>query len=76
MDTPSGPSPIADLGHSRLDLSRTFFTHRLYMERDGPGQQSLFNVLASYARVNPVVGYCQVPKREKKGRRKKKKRKK
>ena len=29
------------------------------MDRDGPGQQMLFNILAVYARVNPKVGYCQ-----------------
>lgn len=43
----------------RLDLGRTFYTHRLFMERDGAGQRMLFNILAVYARVNPRVGYCQ-----------------
>ena len=39
-----------------LDLDRTFFTHTMFATKDGPGQQSLFNVLAAYARYNPVIG--------------------
>ena len=43
-----------------LDLDRTFYTHRDFAEKDGEGQQKLFNVLAVYAgKVNPEVGYCQ-----------------
>eukprot|EP00040_Diaphanoeca_grandis_P043805 m.10316 g.10316 ORF g.10316 m.10316 type:complete len:638 (-) comp8245_c0_seq1:227-2140(-) len=43
----------------QLDLDRTFYNHSLLMIKDGPGQQSLFNMLAVYARVNRAVGYCQ-----------------
>jgi hypothetical protein len=42
-----------------LDLDRTFYDHKNLMEKDGPGQQVLRNVLTVYARVNPKVGYCQ-----------------
>jgi hypothetical protein len=33
-----------------LDLDRTFYTHRMFVEKNGPGQRALFNVLAVYAR--------------------------
>ena len=42
-----------------LDLDRTFYTHKMFMEKGGEGQQALFNILAVYARLNPSVGYCQ-----------------
>lgn len=42
-----------------LDLHRTFYTHRMFRERGGEGQQALYRVLSVYARYNPSVGYCQ-----------------
>ncbi len=39
-----------------LDLDRTFYTHRMFIAKDGEGQQALFNVLAAYARFNPAIG--------------------
>jgi hypothetical protein len=43
----------------RLDLDRTFASHRLFRERDGAGQTHLSNVLTAYAHHNPSIGYCQ-----------------
>ena len=43
----------------RLDLDRTFYTHMMFMHKDGQGQQELFRILAVYASCNPAVGYCQ-----------------
>ncbi|EGD72297.1 hypothetical protein PTSG_00316 [Salpingoeca rosetta] len=43
----------------RLDLDRTFYTHVMFMECDGEGQQELFRVLAVYAAYNKETGYCQ-----------------
>ena len=43
----------------RLDVDRTFYTHQMFMERGGEGQQKLFRILTLYARVNPRTGYCQ-----------------
>ncbi|KXZ51534.1 hypothetical protein GPECTOR_12g497 [Gonium pectorale] len=41
------------------DLNRTFPTHIFFMDRQGPGQRALFNVLTAYARYDPGVGYVQ-----------------
>lgn len=43
----------------RLDLDRTFATHKLFRERGGEGQIHLSNVLTAYAHHNPAIGYCQ-----------------
>eukprot|EP01122_Echinamoeba_exundans_P008815 TRINITY_DN299_c0_g1_i1.p1 TRINITY_DN299_c0_g1~~TRINITY_DN299_c0_g1_i1.p1 ORF type:complete len:765 (-),score=124.27 TRINITY_DN299_c0_g1_i1:643-2937(-) len=43
----------------RLDLDRTFATHRLFRDRGGVGQTHLSNVLTAYAHHNPAIGYCQ-----------------
>lgn len=43
----------------RLDLDRTFATHKIFRERGGAGQQHLSNVLTAYAHHNPAIGYCQ-----------------
>ncbi|CAM0139986.1 GTPase-activating protein [Umbelopsis sp. WA50703] len=40
------------------DLSRTFPKHE-YFEKDGPGQQALFNVAKAYSLYDTEVGYCQ-----------------
>ena len=44
----------------RRDLSRTFPEHSFFKERDGVGQESLFNVLKAYSVHDKEVGYCQV----------------
>ena len=53
-----------------LDLDRTFYTHRDLMDKGGPGQQRLFNILAVYAaKVNPKVPTAKrIQHRSKKGR--------
>ena len=43
----------------RRDLSRTFPEHSFFKERDGVGQESLFNVLKAYSVHDKEVGYCQ-----------------
>ncbi|CAO3691715.1 unnamed protein product [Umbelopsis ramanniana] len=40
------------------DLPRTFPKHD-YFEKDGPGQQALFNVVKAYSLYDTDVGYCQ-----------------
>ena len=50
---------IKAVNQIRLDLDRTFYTHKLFMDKEGEGQQKLFRILALYARVNPHTGYCQ-----------------
>lgn len=49
---------VEAMAQIELDLDRTFFTHTMFACKDGPGQQSLFNVLAAYARFNPEIGYA------------------
>ena len=41
------------------DLPRTYPTHPHFREPNGPGQQSLFNILKSYSIHDPEIGYCQ-----------------
>ncbi|KAI9495066.1 rab-GTPase-TBC domain-containing protein [Zychaea mexicana] len=41
------------------DLARTFPTHDFFKERDGEGQESLFNVTKAYSIFDQQVGYCQ-----------------
>ena len=43
----------------RRDLNRTFPEHSFFKERDGVGQESLFNVLKAYSVHDKEVGYCQ-----------------
>ena len=45
-----------------LNTDRTYPTHKLYLNRVGEGREgraSLFRVLATYARYNRSVEYCQ-----------------
>jgi hypothetical protein len=43
-----------------LDLDRTFYTHKDFMEKGGVGQTKLYHILAVYAgTINRDVGYCQ-----------------
>ena len=47
-----GQYPTAKaLKQIELDLDRTFYDHKNLIEKDGPGQQVLRNVLTVYARV-------------------------
>ncbi|KAJ3065507.1 GTPase-activating protein [Podochytrium sp. JEL0797] len=41
------------------DLARTFPSHPHFKDPNGPGQESLFNVLKAYSLYDPEVGYCQ-----------------
>ncbi|KAJ3082736.1 GTPase-activating protein [Rhizoclosmatium hyalinum] len=41
------------------DLARTFPNHDHFRDANGPGQESLFNVLKAYSVYDPEVGYCQ-----------------
>lgn len=41
------------------DIPRTYANHVLFMNEDSAARQALFNVLVTYADVDPSVGYCQ-----------------
>lgn len=41
------------------DINRTFPKHKLYTDKQGLGQQQLWNVLRAYSVFNAEVGYCQ-----------------
>ncbi|ORZ17228.1 rab-GTPase-TBC domain-domain-containing protein [Absidia repens] len=41
------------------DLARTFPTHTFFRQREGGGQEMLFNVIKAYSLYDPQVGYCQ-----------------
>mmetsp|Transcript_28765 Transcript_28765/g.52419 ORF Transcript_28765/g.52419 Transcript_28765/m.52419 type:complete len:356 (+) Transcript_28765:71-1138(+) len=41
------------------DIHRTFPKHVLYREKQGLGQEQLYNVLRAYSVFNAEVGYCQ-----------------
>ncbi|KAI8149121.1 rab-GTPase-TBC domain-containing protein [Fennellomyces sp. T-0311] len=41
------------------DLARTFPTHDFFKEKDGEGQEALFNVTKAYSLFDQQVGYCQ-----------------
>lgn len=43
----------------RKDIHRQFPNHELFREADGPGQQSLFNVLKCFSIVRKEISYCQ-----------------
>lgn len=42
-----------------VDLSRTFPNHVMFLDSEGSGQMSLYNVLKAYASYDHDVGYCQ-----------------
>lgn len=42
-----------------LDIQRTFPTHPLFKEFQGPGQRALKNVLLSFSIFHSKIGYCQ-----------------
>jgi len=41
------------------DIARTYPRHLLFIDPEGKGREVLFNILVSYSRFNPTVGYCQ-----------------
>ncbi|XP_050312138.1 ecotropic viral integration site 5 ortholog isoform X3 [Anthonomus grandis grandis] len=43
----------------RRDIARTYPEHDFFKEKDGPGQESLFNVIKAYSLHDREVGYCQ-----------------
>ncbi|ESP00273.1 hypothetical protein LOTGIDRAFT_141007 [Lottia gigantea] len=43
----------------RRDIARTFPDHEFFKEKDGLGQESLFNVMKAYSLHDREVGYCQ-----------------
>eukprot|EP00051_Salpingoeca_urceolata_P031265 m.10993 g.10993 ORF g.10993 m.10993 type:complete len:586 (+) comp3904_c0_seq1:273-2030(+) len=52
----------ADSPHEKLirrDIARTFPSHELFAEREGLGQEVLYNVIKAYSVYDPEVGYCQ-----------------
>lgn len=43
----------------RRDIDRTYPEHNLFKEKDGLGQESLFNVMKAFSLHDREVGYCQ-----------------
>ncbi|RKP10230.1 rab-GTPase-TBC domain-containing protein [Thamnocephalis sphaerospora] len=43
----------------RLDLPRTFPNHEYFRDKDGAGQNALYNVVRAYSLFDQEVGYCQ-----------------
>ncbi|XP_071948154.1 EVI5-like protein isoform X4 [Antedon mediterranea] len=43
----------------RRDIARTYPEHAFFKEKDGPGQETLFNVMKAYSLHDREVGYCQ-----------------
>lgn len=43
----------------RRDIARTYPEHEFFKEKDGHGQESLFNVIKAYSLHDREVGYCQ-----------------
>lgn len=43
----------------RRDIARTYPEHDFFKEKDGLGQESLFNVMKAYSLFDREVGYCQ-----------------
>lgn len=43
----------------RKDIHRQFPNHELFREANGPGQQSLFNVLKCFSIIRKEISYCQ-----------------
>jgi hypothetical protein len=41
------------------DVDRTFTTHPMFKDPEGPGVAALKNILLAYAIRNPAIGYCQ-----------------
>nr|XP_054770131.1 EVI5-like protein [Lytechinus pictus] len=43
----------------RRDIARTYPEHEFFKEKDGLGQETLFNVMKAYSLHDREVGYCQ-----------------
>lgn len=43
----------------RRDIARTYPEHDFFKEKDGTGQEALFNVMKAYSLHDREVGYCQ-----------------
>lgn len=43
----------------RRDIARTYPEHEFFRDKDGPGQEGLFNVMKAYSLHDREVGYCQ-----------------
>ena len=43
----------------RRDIARTYPEHDFFKEKDGLGQEALFNVMKAYSLHDREVGYCQ-----------------
>lgn len=43
----------------RRDIARTYPEHDFFKEKNGLGQESLFNVMKAYSLHDREVGYCQ-----------------
>jgi len=43
----------------RRDIARTYPEHEFFKDKNGPGQQGLFNVMKAYSLHDSEVGYCQ-----------------
>lgn len=43
----------------RRDIARTYPEHDFFKEKNGMGQESLFNVMKAYSLYDREVGYCQ-----------------
>lgn len=43
----------------KRDIARTYPEHEFFKEKDGPGQEGLYNVMKAYSLHDPEVGYCQ-----------------
>ncbi len=50
---------IAQFQVIRRDIARTYPEHDFFKEKDGLGQESLFNVMKAYSLHDREVGYCQ-----------------
>lgn len=51
------PSPYDKM--IQRDLARTFPNNKYFKEKDGVGQEALYNVVRAYSIYDPEVGYCQ-----------------
>ncbi|KAI8141296.1 rab-GTPase-TBC domain-containing protein [Fennellomyces sp. T-0311] len=57
IDLLNTPSPYEKM--IQRDLARTFPGHKFFKERDGVGQEGLYNVVRAYSVYDQEVGYCQ-----------------
>lgn len=53
----AGTSPCEKV--IRRDIARTYPEQEFFREKNGPGQEALFNVMKAYSLHDREVGYCQ-----------------